>query len=48
MVEQIVEAHGGDVHLDSTVGEGSTFAIRLPARIEARGQTQEQPAWRAS
>lgn len=35
LVREIVEAHGGTVGVASTVGEGTTFAIRLPA-IDAR------------
>lgn len=31
LVQQIVQAHGGTVRLESTVGEGSTFWISLPA-----------------
>ena len=31
MVQHIAGAHGGNVHVDSTLGEGSTFTITLPA-----------------
>ena len=44
LVEQIVEAHGGSVALDSQVGEGSTFSFSLPAIAEPVEQTR----WRAS
>ena len=30
LVKKIVEAHGGKVSVESTVGEGSTFTIQLP------------------
>ena len=33
LVEQIVQAHGGTVRLDSIAGEGSTFWISLPAQV---------------
>jgi signal transduction histidine kinase len=46
MVEQIVEAHGGTVHLESTVGEGSTFSITLPARLAEPAQAEA--TWLAS
>ena len=44
LVEQIVEAHGGTVRVDSTVGEGSTFVIQMPAQ----GDEQEQRTWPTS
>jgi signal transduction histidine kinase len=33
LVEQIVRAHGGTVSLESKVGEGSTFSMRLPKQV---------------
>lgn len=30
VVRRIVEAHGGSIDIDSAVGEGSTFLVRLP------------------
>jgi CheY-like chemotaxis protein/nitrogen-specific signal transduction histidine kinase len=30
LVQRLVEMHGGSVHADSTVGQGSEFVIRLP------------------
>jgi signal transduction histidine kinase len=32
LAKRLVEAHGGSVAVESTVGAGSRFAIRLPAR----------------
>jgi two-component system, OmpR family, manganese sensing sensor histidine kinase len=32
IVRQIVQAHGGQVHLTSTIGKGSTFQIDLPLK----------------
>jgi two-component system phosphate regulon sensor histidine kinase PhoR len=30
LVKRIVERHGGDVRVQSRVGEGSTFTVYLP------------------
>ena len=34
LVKEIVVAHGGTVHVESEVGRGSAFSIRLPAMTE--------------
>lgn len=34
LVKYLVEAHGGQIQVDSAVGEGSVFVIRFPARVE--------------
>jgi signal transduction histidine kinase len=31
LVKAIVEAHGGDVSVQSKIGHGSTFTVSLPA-----------------
>jgi signal transduction histidine kinase len=30
IVKQLVEAHGGNVHVESVLGQGSSFTFRLP------------------
>ena len=37
----IIEAHGGDIEVRSTVGEGTTFAVSLP--LEQREPPAEPP-----
>ena len=33
VVHGIVSSHGGSVHVESTVGSGTRFEVRLPARL---------------
>jgi two-component system, sensor histidine kinase len=35
IVKEIVQRHGGQIHVDSRPGEGSTFTVRLPTRPSA-------------
>ena len=37
LVRYIVEGHGGQVWVDSALGRGSRFTVRLPLRQEAKG-----------
>jgi PAS domain S-box-containing protein len=43
IVRQIVDAHGGKIHLDSEPGEGSTFTVELPLQPEVAARRPQQP-----
>jgi signal transduction histidine kinase len=43
IVRAIVEAHGGSVHARSTVGQGSTFELRLPLSVPAGSGASARP-----
>lgn len=34
ITKSLVEAHGGEIHLESSVGAGATFTVRLPIRSD--------------
>jgi signal transduction histidine kinase len=44
IVKSIVEAHGGEVSVESEVGKGSTFSFTLPLAAEAAQATKTQKA----
>jgi signal transduction histidine kinase len=47
LVRHIVEAHGGEVMVDSAPGEGSTFTISLPVTIESSKAAANQESQRS-
>jgi signal transduction histidine kinase len=50
IVKSLVEMHGGQVKVDSVLGEGATFSVTLPARVSVTaprlGQAQRLPQTR--
>jgi signal transduction histidine kinase len=48
IVDQVVRSHAGTIHVDSTVGEGTTFTVELPRTVpsspEAQRSREQEPA----
>jgi signal transduction histidine kinase len=43
LVRVLVDALGGDIHVESKVGQGTTMILVLPVVFEAEGRTQHPP-----
>ena len=41
IVKHIMTAHQGSVHVESTIGRGSTFTLRLPQALPSPGETPD-------
>ena len=44
VVKSLVEAHGGTIRVESELGQGSTFIIRLPLEAAESGDQAQEPA----
>ncbi|MCS7192039.1 MAG: GAF domain-containing sensor histidine kinase [Armatimonadetes bacterium] len=42
IVKNIIDAHGGKIWVESEVGKGSTFFIRLPLRLEEKSKNSNE------
>jgi PAS domain S-box-containing protein len=46
IARRLVEAHGGEIHVESDIGRGSTFTVKIPLQLERLGDlpnTEEPP-----
>ncbi len=46
LVKEVVQAHGGRVEVESALGRGTTFTVRLPLQVEPAAQAKLRgPVW---
>jgi signal transduction histidine kinase len=38
MVKKVIEMHGGNIEVETRLGEGSLFRVRLPADQQTSGE----------